>query len=97
MTDHARVFGNKNLNIVAIIDRGSGGPSSLDLETHRKFICMHTHSAASEDLAVALGLRGIIKQQFGVERCYPIVGCQRDFLHEISCVHPIHQQRLGSN
>jgi hypothetical protein len=25
------------------------------------------------------------------------VGCQRDFLHKISCVHPIHQQRLGSN
>ena len=73
------------------------GPSTLHLETHRKFNRRHTHSAALEDLAVAVGLRGIIKQQFGVERCYPIVGCQRDFLHKISCVHPIHQQRLGSN
>jgi hypothetical protein len=25
------------------------------------------------------------------------LGFQRDFLHEISCVHPIDPQRLGTN
>jgi len=63
---------------------GFRGPSTLHLKTHWKFQRMRAHHAAFEDLALAKGLRGIIKQQFGVERWYPILGFQRDFLHEIS-------------